>query len=329
MLKRSKKAFTPQKSIPMRGDDLLIVMGSGSVGSLFGGLVAATNKEVVLVGRKPHIQEINTKKLRIIGLHQLTVKVQAFDCVESICDFLTKKETFLLFTTKAHQTADAARELKTLLPESIFLVAIQNGLETEKIIKHYFPKNIVLRGVTSIGVCRSGPGVVNYTGKGETFLGFHSQTEKSIAEKLKAIFTDAGLEIKLEPNIEGRVFTKTIVNCALNPLTAIYRVKNKEVLLQKPLRALATKLAQEAWAVAKALKIELTVEDPIAYTFDVIRKTGENTNSMLTDILNKQKTEIDFLNGKIVSLGEKLGVDVSTNLEIYNKIKTLEQSFQN
>ena len=60
--------------------------------------------------------------------------------------------------------------------------------------------------------------------------------------------------------------------------------------------------------------------------FDIIRKTGENTSSMFTDIINKRKTEIDFLNVKIIKLGLEAGISVTQNQEIYDKILIIEKS---
>ncbi|NHJ40775.1 MAG: 2-dehydropantoate 2-reductase, partial [Asgard group archaeon] len=74
--------------------------------------------------------------------------------------------------------------------------------------------------------------------------------------------------------------------------------------------------------------INLLVRNPIDFMLEIIKKTGSNINSMLVDIINKRKTEIDFINGKIVEIGLKLGVDVSNNLEIYNKIKELTKDFR-
>jgi 2-dehydropantoate 2-reductase len=94
------------------------------------------------------------------------------------------------------------------------------------------------------------------------------------------------------------------------------------------LKGQAVLLATEAWNVAKAANIALITDNPIQYTLDVILKTSENTNSMLSDINNKRKTEIDFLNGKIIELGEKYGVDVSHNKMIFEQVKELERSFR-
>ncbi len=314
----------------MEVEFLILVMGSGSVGSLFGGLVAAKKHEVILFGRKAHVDKINSDSLKIQGLINQDVKIAAFDKVEKVKQYLIESEKsleYVLFTTKAHQTERAAKQIQDLILPEVTIVSIQNGLGPEDILKGIFSKNIVLRVVTSIGVCRPEPGVVDFTGDGKTLVGYNSLEEKIPAERLVSILKESDVNSFLEDNILGAVFSKTIVNCALNPLTAIHNVKNFEIYNQKPLREKATLLAQEAWNVAKKLNVKLTTENPIEFTFEIIKKTGENYSSMLSDIRNKRKTEIDYINGRIVTLGLEHNVEVVHNQEIYNEILSLEKSF--
>lgn len=309
---------------------MIIVMGSGSVGSLFGGLIASEKFDVLLVGRKSHVDKINESGLKIKGLINRIVSVKSVDTIPQAKEILTKskqKIDYIFFTTKAHQTETAAKQILSIVNSETVLISIQNGIGTEDILRKVFPENTVLRGITTIGVCKPEPGVVDFTGEGKTYIGYQSTAEDQKARKIVEIMKKSDIDAFIESNIQGAVFTKTIVNCALNPLTAIHQVKNKEIYDQITLRNQATTLAEEAWAVTKALKIKLLTDDPIKMTFDIIKRTGENTSSMLTDILNKRKTEIDFLNGKIISLGLEEGITVSNNQEIYSKILTLEKSF--
>jgi len=314
---------TPLLSTPMRGDIVLVVMGSGSVGSLFGGLMASEKFDVLLVGRKSHVDKINESGLRIKGLINKLVTVKAVDTIPQAKEFLAKSDQkidYIFFTTKAHQTESAANQILPIINSETVLISIQNGIGTEDILRKIFPENIILRGITTIGVCKPVAGVVDFTGEGKTYIGYQTAAEEQKARKIVEMMRKSEIDAFIESNIQGAVFTKTIVNCAL-------QVKNKEIYNQITLRNKATVLAEEAWAVTKALKIKLLSDDPIKMTFDIIKKTGENTSSMLTDIMNKRKTEIDFLNGKIISLGLEEGITVSNNQEIYSKILTLEKSF--
>jgi 2-dehydropantoate 2-reductase len=314
----------------MRGETVLIVMGSGSVGSLFGGLIASENYDVLLIGRKAHVNQVDQSGLVIKGLINQEIEVEAVETAteaETIISKSQKKVDCVFFTTKAFQTETAAQQIKALVNPDTVLISIQNGIGTEDILKGIYPENIVLRGITTIGVCKPKPGIIDFTGEGQTFIGYQNSVEEDEAKKIVNIMKKSKIDALIEPNILGAVFTKTIVNCALNPLTAIYQVKNKEIYNQEALRKQAKTLAMEAWEVTKALEIKLLTDNPIEMMFDIINKTGENTSSMLTDIINKRKTEIDFLNGKIIALGMKEGITVVENQKIYSKILTLEKSF--
>lgn len=309
---------------------MFLVLGSGSVGSLIGGLLTREGYNVFMIGRAPHIAITGANGLKIQGL--IDKKIQpinagTFDYIYPIVEMLNEEITCIIITTKAHQTRQAAEEILPIVCKHTTIVSIQNGIGTEEILQELYPDNLVLRGVTSIGVSRPKPGVVEYSGKGITQIGYANSEEKEKANLLVQSLSKSGLEAKLESNIQGAVFTKTIVNCALNPLTAIHQVKNAEIYKQKKLREKATILANEAWAVTKKLGIKLLVEDPIEYAMTVIKNTGENTNSMLSDIRNKKKTEIDFITGKIVSYADELEIEVPHNKEIYKEILAIEQSY--
>lgn len=308
---------------------MILVLGSGSVGSLYGGLLAANGNEVVLLGRSFHIDVVRNNGLIIRGLFDFHVEPKYagnFDYLYPILEDQCEDIDYILVTTKAHQTRAAAEEIIPIVPKTAVLISIQNGIGTEDILKELYPDNLVLRAVTSVGVNRPKPGLIDFTGEGQINLGYKTEEEKEIAKEFLRLLTKAGMNAKLTNNIEGMVYSKVILNCALNPLTAIHKVKNIEIIKQEKLKEEAIAIATEAWNVVKKMGIKISVKNPIDFMFEVIENTGENQNSMLDDILNKRKTEIEFLNGKIIELGEKMDINVSHNKEIYEKIRLIENS---
>jgi 2-dehydropantoate 2-reductase len=309
---------------------LYIVIGAGSVGSLIGGLLTKKRKNVILVGNKPHISSIALSGLQITGLIETTIKSHVLSSITKLQQFYsqTKKSFKCIFiTTKAHHTKEAIEQLSSFISKKVPVVLIQNGLGTEDIAREILPNNPIIRGVTSIGVTRPQPGEVLYQGVGDTLLGFTNDTEQKKATKIASLLSKAGLKTKVTQNIEGAVFTKTIVNCALNPLTALYSVRNNRVYNDPELRELAEQIVLEASKVAEKLNIELTHNNPLALTWEICQKTGENINSMLSDVRNHRKTEIDFINGKIVEMAQMLGIEIPVNKMIYQKVRDLEQSY--
>ncbi|MDY6959459.1 MAG: ketopantoate reductase C-terminal domain-containing protein, partial [Halobacteriota archaeon] len=82
---------------------------------------------------------------------------------------------------------------------------------------------------------------------------------------------------------------------------------------------------REAISVANKLGIT-TPKDMVARVIDVTEKTAENRCSMLQDVTNKKKTEIDAINGAIVNLGMEAGVDTPINQTLYALIKGFESN---
>ncbi|MFW9923435.1 MAG: ketopantoate reductase family protein [Candidatus Thorarchaeota archaeon] len=311
---------------------MILILGSGSVGSLYGSILYTNGKEVIFIGQSMHIETIKNNGLQIEGLFNLSVEPKhagTFNYLYNFLEEVSEQIEYILVTTKAHQTRIAAEEILPIVSKKTVFISIQNGIGTEDILKELFPQNVILRAITSVGVNRPEPGKIVFTGEGTILVGATTQNvlEIEIAKEFIRLLSQSGLKSRYTDNIKGAVFTKTIVNCALNPLTALYKVQNIRIKEDEKLAEKARLLAQEAWEVAKALDIQLTVKNPVEYLYEVIDNTAQNTNSMLQDVLNKKKTEIEFLNGKIISLGEKCGVDVSNNKEVYEQIISLEKTF--
>jgi 2-dehydropantoate 2-reductase len=133
----------------------------------------------------------------------------------------------------------------------------------------------------------------------------------------------ARFDVRITENLEPVVWGKLIINAAINPVTALLRVKNGLLLNNPPARALMSQLAGEAAQVAKALPVELPFLDPVKAVEEVAQCTGENISSMLQDVLRGATTEVDAINGAIVRMGEQKGIPAPANRAIYSLVKAL------
>jgi 2-dehydropantoate 2-reductase len=82
-------------------------------------------------------------------------------------------------------------------------------------------------------------------------------------------------------------------------------------------------LVAEAAAVARARGITLPLADPLAHTEHICRVSAANHSSMLQDIEHGRPTEIDAINGVIVSEGGRLGVPVPLNEAVWRLVRGL------
>jgi 2-dehydropantoate 2-reductase len=285
-------------------------LGAGAIGSVFGALLSRKN-DVTLIGRESHVKAINSNGLSVSGEVNEIFHVKAEKEIREI-----PKNTLIILTTKAHETGEAIKGIRKLLKKNTVILILQNGIGNEEIVnKIVGDKAQVLRGVTLMAAEFFEPGKVNFW-NGETVIEYDEA-----AEKIAKVFNECGLKTRLSNEIEKEVWCKLITNCVINPLTAIFRVKNYEVA-SETLKAIRHEIVRECIQVAKAEGIILS--NNLAEEID--RKIAKYTNfsSMCQDILKGEKTEIDFLNGKIVELGRKHGIPTPVNETLVAIIKFLE-----
>jgi 2-dehydropantoate 2-reductase len=176
----------------------------------------------------------------------------------------------------------------------------------------------VALGVTTVGARMLEPGYVQFTGNGKIFLGAHPQVSG-----LSRLLETAGFQVEVVDDPISLLWGKLLINAAINPLTALLRVKNGELLEQQVTRELLGEVAKEAASVALQLGIHLPYTDPILAVEEVARNTATNYSSMLQDVLRGTGTEIEAINGAIVRMGERNGVPTPINRVLWQLVKSL------
>jgi 2-dehydropantoate 2-reductase len=297
-----------------------MVMGAGSIGSLFGAHLAEAGNDVVLVGRKEHVQAIRRNGLEIQGKDVVTRIVK----LSSVTSTKQVKGPFdlILLTVKAYDTIKAVLEVQELIDDKTAVLCLQNGLGIEEIVSKTV-KN-PMRGVTMHASLLLEPGIISHTGFGDTFIGERDGLITKRAKTISDTLSKAGLNTKITGNIDNVVWTKTLINSAINPVGALTGLKNGELLQVPALEKLMTRTIEEGASVADKIGVSLN-ENLVSLTFKTAKLTSDNKNSMLQDILRKKRTEIDFINGAISEYGRKNQVPTPVNDVLTDLIKALEQ----
>jgi 2-dehydropantoate 2-reductase len=290
--------------------DKITVLGAGAIGSALGALLSR-KCDVTLICRKAHAKAVNSNGLSVFGAINEVFHVKAKTKIREI-----QAKTLVILTTKAHETAEAIEGIKKFLKKDTVILVMQNGLGNEGVVDQIIGgKCKVLRGVTMIAAEFFEPGKIKVW-SGETVIEHHE-----VAEKIAKVFNECGLKTRLSNEIIREIWCKLITNCVINPLTALFRVRNHEIA-SETLKIVRRKIVKECVQVAKAEGTILpnNLED------EIDRKIADymNFSSMCQDILKGEKTEIDFLNGKIVELGRKHNISTPVNETLVSFIKFLE-----
>ena len=297
------------------------------MGSLFGGSLAASGHEVWLVDVwKEHVEAINKNGLLIeeVGGRERIIKnVKATTDPREV----GTADLVLVFVKSAF-TEEATRGALPLFGGNTTAITLQNGLGNVEKIASVVGEERVTAGVTSHGSTMLGPGKIRHAGVGETLVG---ELDGRITERIRRIadaLNTAGIETKVTDNIQGAIWGKLIVNVGINPLTALTGLLNGQLLDFKETEELLEMVVGEAAEVAKRKGIRLTYDGPISHVKEVCRLTAANKSSMLQDVMNKRRTEIDVINGAIVKEGERIGVPTPANKVVTNLISVIQQNYK-
>ena len=290
----------------------ILIVGSGALATLFAARLSEVGVDVTMLGSwREGLAALRKFGARLDGRDSLRVHA-----TDSTADCRGVKLALVL--VKSWQTEQSACQLADCLAEDGLAVTLQNGLGNDAILSKSLGLRRVSRGVTTLGATLLAPGVVRSGGEGVITLELHSHLA-TLEEMLRL----AGFDVGIVDNIEPVVWGKLIINAAINPITALLRVKNGVLLTNPPAHALMGVLASEVTLVAKALGVQLPFLEPRLAVEEVAQRTADNISSMLQDVLRGSPTEVDAINGEIIRVGELKGIPTPANRAIYWLVKAL------
>jgi 2-dehydropantoate 2-reductase len=301
----------------------ICIVGCGALGSVFAAhLARLSDLEVHAYDVSPqHVAAIRKHGLQISGAANLNVQLNVTSEAQDLprCDFG-------IFATKSLHTREAIKQTAHVFRESGVVCSVQNGLGNEEIIAEFVPN--VIRGATTMAAHLVAPGHAGFEFYSELWIGpFEpSGTPYDRVEELAAILKKAGLRVVPLRDARGAQWTKLVFNAAVNPVGALTQLHHGAATRFPPTGELYEALLREGEAVAQAMGISLH-GDPRRMIAEGVSAPGKRNVSMLMDVSAKRLTEVDFLNGAIADLGEKLGIPVPLNRVIWQLVKGLEHSW--
>ncbi len=299
------------------------IVGAGALGSVLGGLLFEAGADVVLLRRNPDVVDRVKERGLVLdgpsGERVIHPQMVADPSEAGTVDLA-------LVTVKAYDTAGAVDTIGKIIAEDGTILTLQNGVGNFEILDEAFPGRVLL-GTTTNGALTLGPGQVRHTGIGQTHFGEADGSENARTRSAASLLEkmQAG-PVHLVDNAVGCVWSKLIVNAAINAPATLLRVRNGDLPAQESGRQLIHEIVSECLSIVNAKGIKLLFEDPEGHVLAVCEGTAPNINSMYQDIRAGRRTEIDFINGALTREGEKLGIAAPTNRTLTLLMKSLEAS---
>ena len=289
------------------------VLGAGAVGCFYGGMLARAGREVVLVGRPAHVDEIKRNGLRMETLSfDERVHAAATTNPEGIAG-----ADLVLCCVKSTDTAQAATEMAPRLAPDAIVLSLQNGYDNAERLQQALGRP-VHPAVVYVATEMAGPGHLRHHGRGELVIGPFERSAEVIAE-----FALAGVPVTTSDNVAGALWAKLIINCVYNGLSAITQLPYGRIAPGEGIAGVMEDIVAECLAVAQADGV--TVPGDIRATVaGIAQSMATQKSSTAHDVARGRKSEIDHINGYVLRRAAAHGIAAPVNRTVHALVGLLE-----
>ncbi|MBQ0093208.1 MAG: ketopantoate reductase family protein [Bacteroidales bacterium] len=325
------------------------IYGAGSLGMILGAYITKNGGKIDLINRnRAHVEAIRRNGAVVTGTVNFTQKVEVYTPEE-----MTGKYDIVFLMTKQLQNREVVTFLKDFLTEDGVIVTLQNGIP-EMLIAEIVGEDHVLGCTVAWGATKTGDGVCELTSEPDSLtfsLGSTSPKPNAHITDVKALLELMG-PVEMEDNFIGARWSKLLINAAFSGMSAVLGCTFGETVSDIPQRKIVQAIMKECMDVCSAggIRIEPVQGKDIVKLFNysnpvkkavsllllpfAIKKHRLLKASMLQDIENGKKTEVDSINGSVCAYGRKVGCPTPMNdkvVEIVHRIEEgeLSPSFDN
>ncbi|ANE48944.1 hypothetical protein SY83_14955 [Paenibacillus swuensis] len=328
----------------------IAIAGAGAVGLLLAARLSQAGQAVTLLTRTAD----QAGQLRAAGL-DFTARDSTRARIAVAAEPLTAdpaagssalaglQPAWIFLTVKQHALHDQEflDGLQARVGPQTRLLCFQNGIGHLEKLAETFPAAKLYAAVTTEGALRTSPGAVTHTGEGVTRIGqapstlqtglistsLHDSNESAASLNLLIkLLCEAGIKTELSKDIVNEMYQKLLINAVINPITAILRISNGELIRNAYASSLMLRLFDESYA-AVAAQVEELPDRMWNRIEEVCARTAVNRSSMLQDVEAKRVTEIEAITGRLIAQGRLKGIPMTASETLYALIKAMESDY--
>ncbi len=297
----------------------MFVIGAGALGSLLGGLLAQKGETVVFFDR-------NGDKRNAIedqgGVVIAGPKGEVLAPATAVSFPLPQEKEPVLLCVKAQDILPCLQNLNAYIERDQPICILANGMGWQEEAAQICVSGNLCFGLTYQGAHLLAPGRVAHAGSGDTILYGYTAIQEAAAsfwaQHIKGAFA-----VRVEKQFQKTLWEKLLINAVINPLTALGDIENGQLPLVQDIVPVMLGLLREGMEVAGKCGVDFSLVTMMDKTVQVCADTAGNTSSMRADVLRGHKTEIDYLNGYIVKMGQKFGIKTPLQEQMVVRIKEI------
>ena len=300
----------------------IAVLGSGAVGGYYGAKLARAGHDVTFIARGAHLAAIRDRGMQIKSpaVGDFTVRAAAEEDTSKVGPV-----DLVIVAVKAYDNPTALPMIRPMLGEGTSVLTLQNGVDSVADVAAVAGEPRVIGGTTYIATALTGPGVIEQNGThrrivfGEVFgvLPRLSARVQTIHEAL------SGADIQSEPTDDGRVpiWEKFIFLAPTAGFTGAARLHVGPLRADPFIREQYFTACREIEQIARAegVPVAANMMEKIGTYVDGI--PGTMRSSLLIDLSQGKRIEVETLLGSVVRRGERAGVPTPVNATLYAVLK--------
>jgi 2-dehydropantoate 2-reductase len=300
----------------------IAVIGCGAMGSIYAAKLAAAGNDVVAIDSdQASINQIARHGLRVTGPgSDQVVPLRASTVAPA------EMMDLVVLAVKAADVTPGARQALPMLGASTPVLTIQNGLGSAETVAGIVGDRRVAVGIASgFGAARIAPGHVHHNAMRAMRFGAYSSLPYATVESIARAWTDAGFDAAAVTDIAAMQWEKLMCNVAYSAPCALSGMTVGQVMDDPEMGPVSRAAATEAWTVARASAIAITVTDPVAHVRDFAAHMPDAKPSALLDHEARRVSEIDVINGAVPRQGARVGVEAPVNATLTAVVKSIER----
>jgi 2-dehydropantoate 2-reductase len=314
----------------------ILIIGSGSVGIGLGSSLLSQNANISFLASSETSRKMKEDGIKRTGLFtNYSFKPEEFNIYESYDEIPKNSFDYLLVCSKTTANKDISAKLdkhRDILKDDFKILICQNGFGNDEEYLKYFKTDEIFCARIITGFTRPERNISEVTVYTEPILLGSLQDENiSGLQTIADLITASGIKCELTHELDKYLWAKMLYNCSLNALGAILDVTYGKLTENEYTIEIMNSIIDEIFDVIDASPYSTLWDSADEYRqifySKLVPDTYNHYSSTHQDIKREIKTEIDTLNGKVIALGEKYDVDVSTNRIIYDMIKAIESGF--
>lgn len=302
----------------------IAIVGTGAMGSVYAGRLAKGGHEVLVVDAwAEHIAAIAQSGLTLSGPDGTeVVPLRAFTVPPS------EPVDLVILAVKAAHVPAAAATLPPLLGPDTVVLTIQNGLGSADEVAAVVGADRLAVGIAKgFGAELQGPGRAHHNAMRAMRFGAFDSLPLERVEQVAAAWQAGGFDAAAVADIAAMQWEKLICNVAYSAPCALTGMTVGQVLEHPEMGPVSRAAATEAWQVAKALSVQISVEDPAEFVIDFGANMPAAKPSALLDHEAERVSEIAVINGAVPAQGAKVGVAAPVNSTLTALVKVKEASW--